>query len=135
MAAALCRKILAEMLGGDTAVEARSIAVGSCGVFAGDGALASPEAIEVIAQRGADLAGHCSQPMTAAAVHQADHIFAMTRHHVDSVVNMVPSAGDRCRLLCDEDVADPMGGTAETYARCADQIEAGLRARLKEVEL
>jgi protein-tyrosine phosphatase len=135
MAAALCNKMLGEMLGGDAAVKERSIAVHSCGVFAGDGVPASPEAIEVIAARGGDLTSHRSQPMTAESLLEADHIFAMTRHHVESVVTMLPSAVERCRMLCDEDVADPIGGTTDTYARCADQIEAGLRARLKEVEL
>jgi protein-tyrosine phosphatase len=135
MAAALCRKLLAERLGGPDGVEARGIAVRSCGVFAVEGAPASPEAVAVMSQRGADLSRHRSAPLTADVVRQADHIFAMTQSHVQSVLSAVPSAADRCRRLCDEDVADPIGGSAETYARCADEIEAGLQARLKEVEL
>ncbi len=135
MAAALCRKMLADQFGGDERVQSRGIVIRSCGAFAVEGAPASPEAVEVMSQRGVDLSRHRSEPLTAEAIHQADYVFAMTQSHVHSVLSAVPSAGDRCRLLCDEDVADPIGGSAETYARCADEIEAGLRARLKEVEL
>jgi protein-tyrosine phosphatase len=135
MAAALCRKLLADRLGGEEGVQARSIVVRSCGVFASEGVPASPEAVEVMSRRGADLTRHRSEPLTAEAIHQADYIFAMTQNHVHSVLSAVPSAADRCRRLCDGDVADPIGGSAETYSRCADEIEAGLQARLKEVEL
>jgi protein-tyrosine phosphatase len=86
-------------------------------------------------RRGLDLSGHRSQLLSVELVNQADHIFVMTQGHWDSVVRTVPSAKDRCRLLCDGEVDDPMGGSTERYAECAAQLEAGLRERLKEVEI
>ncbi len=136
MAAAMCGQLLAERVGGQAdALAALGVTVRSCGVFAAGGASASAEAVEVMQRRGLDLSGHRSQLLSAELVNQADHIFVMTQSHWDSVVRTVPSAKDRCRLLCDGEVDDPMGGSTERYAQCAAQLEAGLRERLKEVEI
>ena len=136
MAAAMCERVLVDRQGGDTsALTAGEVSVKSCGVFAGSNSGASPEAMEVMSRRGADLSGHRTQPLTAELIRQADHIYVMTRKHLDRVVEMVPSATDRCHLLGDGDIHDPIGGSIDVYAECADRIEASLRARLKEVEI
>jgi protein-tyrosine phosphatase len=133
MAAAMFERLLAERLGGDST--AHGVVVHSCGVFAGGGSRASQAAIEVMSRRGIELSGHRSRALTPELVHEADHIYVMTQSHLDSVVGMVPSARDRCRPVGDNDVEDPMGGSTDVYAECADQIEAGLRSRLEEVEI
>ncbi len=136
MAAAMGGQLLAERVGGRADVlAARGVTIRSCGVFAAEGSPASAEAVEVMSRRGLDLSGHRSQPLTAELINQADYIFVMTQSHLDGVIRIVPSAQDRCRLLCDGEVDDPMGGSTERYAQCAVQLEAGLRERLKEVEI
>ena len=87
-------------------------------------------------RRGIDLSDHVPAGLSAERIQQADCVFAMTRSHVDAIVNMVPSVLDRVVLLLDdEDVRDPMGGTEKDYERCAQTIERGVRARLQEVDL
>jgi protein-tyrosine-phosphatase len=50
------------------------------------------------------------------------------------VLDLVPTAADRCQLVCDTDVEDPAGRPVEVYAACADRLEACLRRKLDEVE-
>jgi protein-tyrosine phosphatase len=136
MAAALFEHALRDRLGGDAgALAENNITVTSAGVAAGSGARPSDHAIEVMAQRGIDVSGHRSRALSLELINRADYIFVMTQGHLDSVVQMAPSARERCRLLCDQDVEDPIGGSAEVYAACAGQLEAGVRARLNEVDL
>ena len=67
-------------------------------------------------------------------IHQADHIFAMTRSHRDVVLDMVPSATGRVELLLEgRDVHDPIGGTEAEYEECARILQEGIKARLREV--
>ncbi len=111
----------------------RGVIVTSAGTSGGFGG-ASPLALEVMRKRGVDLSDHASTALTPELVHQADYIFAMTRDHRDAILRMNPTAESKTRLLLDDDdVSDPMGGSAENYERCAQTVERGLRARLQEV--
>ena len=134
MAAAIAGKLLAQRLGcrieelGDRGIEVTSAGTG--GGFGG----ASAHAAKVMARRGLDLSGHASAVLTPELIRRADHIFAMTRSHVETVIDMVPPAEDRIALLLeDEDVRDPIGGSEDDYEDCARTVEEGLRARLQEV--
>jgi len=48
-----------------------------------------------------------------------------------------PGAAERTVMLCADgsDITDPIGGPLERYGRCADQIEAELKAKLDTLEL
>jgi len=84
-------------------------------------------------QRGLDLTGHRSQPLTAELVDQADAIFTMTQSHHQAVLGAVPSADIKAqRLDPDQDIADPFGGPQELYEQTARQIEQALTQRKKE---
>jgi len=135
MAAALLRRLLAESLGvRPEDLEDRGIRISSAGTFAASGVRASEHALDVMAEYGLDLGGHRSQALTPELVHQADHILSMTEGHRRAVLDLVPSADSRCRLLArDGNIDDPAGGTREDYARCARRIESALRERLAEV--
>ena len=112
---------------------ARGIEVRSAGT-AGGGGGASQQAVEVMARRGIDLSNHASARLDAEMIRQADYIFTMTRFHADSIIQMVPSAGDRVGLLLgDTNIDDPVGGSVDDYERCAGMVEEGLQARLQEV--
>jgi protein-tyrosine phosphatase len=84
-----------------------------------------------------DLSGHISQPLTDRLVRHADLILTMTRGHHAGVVAQWPSAAGRTLLLSPEgrDVADPIGGPLEMYERCAEQIDAALAVRARELNL
>jgi tRNA threonylcarbamoyl adenosine modification protein (Sua5/YciO/YrdC/YwlC family) len=136
MAEALFRKLAAEKLGcAVDDLEQHGVIVASAGVAAWGGAAASPNAVAAVAEWGADLGGHESQPVTEALVRQADVILAMTAAHREALVAQFPGAGGRVAVLAPDrqDVLDPIGGPLETYRACARQIHGHLRARLDTI--
>jgi protein-tyrosine phosphatase len=130
MAEGLFRKLLAERFrcAEDELID-RGYLVASAGVAAGSGGPPSPEAVEVLGQRGIDLRGHESQPVTASLLSQADRIFTMTRSHRDMLVREFPETATRVELLARDgsDVSDPIGAGFAEYARCAAEMERHLR--------
>jgi protein-tyrosine phosphatase len=135
MAEALFRRLLSERQHcSDDELVDRGFVVASAGVAAGVGQPASDESIEQMRQRGIDLRGHESQPLTAELLSQADRVFTMTRGHRELVVRQFPQLADRVELLAGDggDVVDPIGGGPEDYRRCAEQIESNLRRLLEE---
>lgn len=135
MAEALFKKMLAERLGCTPAELAdRGVVVLSAGTGAFGGGRASAESVEVVRRRGADIADHVPRPLTPDLVFSADHIFAMARHHLDTIRSVSPSDAAKASLLDrDRDVPDPVGGPIEEYECAADQIERALKDRLTEV--
>ena len=86
---------------------------------------------------GLDLADHTSQPLSERLVQQADLIFVMTRSHRQAILSEWPDAGERIRLVCHDrsDVSDPIGGTPDQYAKCAEQIRTELEVWMNELKL
>jgi protein-tyrosine phosphatase len=135
MAEAICRKLLAERVGcAPDELEDHGIAVMSAGLSAMMGGRAAPEAVDIVSQMGLDLSTHESQPLTAQYARQADMIWTMTRAHRQAILQQWPEAASRTAILCRDggDVADPIGGPAEYYRRCASQIQSELEARVPE---
>jgi L-threonylcarbamoyladenylate synthase len=105
----------------------------SAGTVALRGAPASSGAFDELARRGIDLGGHRAQPLTVELIHRAERIYVMSPEHRAAVLDLVPTAGGRVHLLDEEAaVADPLGGTADDYRRCADHIGRALSVRLEE---
>ena len=130
MAEMLCRKLLAERLKCRLEqLEDRGVIVMSAGVAAGASDAATPEAVQVMADRGLDLTAHITQSLNVHLVQHADLIFTMTQAHRQSIVSYWPQAAERTFLLGGDrvDIADPIGGPRELYRSCADQIEAAIR--------
>ena len=136
MAEGLFRKLLSEKLKcpEDELVD-RGYMVVSAGVAAAPGQPPSPEGVEILGERGVDLRGHESQPVTPQLLSQADHIFTMTRSHRDLLVREFPDTASSVRLLArnGSDVIDPIGSGMEEYRRCADQIETELQRIVTEL--
>ena len=136
MAEGLFRKLLAERLkcSEDDLVD-RGYMVVSAGVAAGPGSPSSPEAVEILSERGADISGHESQQVTPQLLSQADQIFTMTRSHRELLVREFPEVAPRVRLISRNglDVIDPIGSGMEEYRRCADQIEKYVQEILAEL--
>lgn len=136
MAAGLLRRILAEKLScREDELPEKGYHVESAGTGAYAGAPATPEAVQALRPRGIDIAGHRSWPLTLEQVNRADYIFAMTGQQAENVRALGPQAEARLLRLDDEDIEDPIGGSEEEYAACANRIENALRRRLEEVVL
>jgi protein-tyrosine phosphatase len=137
MAEGLCKKLLAERLGCTPAqLPERGFVVLSAGVSAMMGGSASAEAIDAARQRGVDLEGHRSQPLTGDLLAQADYVFALTQGHLDVLPSRFPVPLGQVGLLAlnGGDIDDPIGFEAAVYTQCADQIEACLRERVPALE-
>jgi glycine hydroxymethyltransferase len=128
----ICRSPMAEgllrqMSGG-------RVEVVSAGLGAGRGQQPSAHAIRVLKEEGVDISEIRSQPVSAHLLEKADHIFTMTRDHLDMLLLLFPEMAAKARLLrFDEaakggraDVTDPIGGTRETYESCKEDIKRAM---------
>ncbi len=124
------------------------------------GGPATPTAVEVLADRGIDLAGHRSRSLAAGDLAAAELVVAATRRHEAAIGALDPLARSRTFLAGEvvrlggtvgprgdrtvaawvaaldaaraghftagrvaDEVADPWGGTADDYRRCADRLD------------
>jgi protein-tyrosine-phosphatase len=136
MAELLMRAQLAELLACNIdELDSRGVVVMSAGVQAAPGCPPTPEAVQVMRERGLDLNRHEAQPVTEQLVRHADLIITMTRNHRHAVVERWPDAADRTLLLMPEniDVADPIGQTIGAYRQCAEEIDAGVRQHIERL--
>jgi tRNA threonylcarbamoyl adenosine modification protein (Sua5/YciO/YrdC/YwlC family) len=138
MAEALMRKHLARRLGCKIEeLDDRGVVVMSAGVSATPGGRSTPEAVDVMRERGLDLSQHESQPLSDRIVRFADLILTMTRSHREALLTHWPDAEPRTHLLSRGrgEVADPIGGPIDLYRRCADQIDSYLESWVGELPL
>ena len=118
------------------------VTVRSAGASAGAGSPASAMAVQVAAERGVDLSGHRSRPLTSDVVDWADAIIVMSDWHADRVAELgghgkVSLATD---FLSDADptagIPDPIGMDATvyraTYAVLSDVVN-GVLDRLEAI--
>ena len=128
----ICRSPMAEGL--LRQMSAGRIEAVSAGLGAGRGQQPSAHAIRVLKEEGIDISEIRSQPVSAHLLEKADHIFTMTRDHLDMLLLLFPEMAAKARLLrFDEaakggraDVTDPIGGTRETYESCKEDIKRAM---------
>ena len=77
----------------------KDIEVASAGVHAVRGQPPSLYAVQVADHEGADISGLRSQPLTAALVDRATHIFAMTGAHLETIHLLFPNGAEKSFLL------------------------------------
>jgi protein-tyrosine phosphatase len=111
------------------------LAVASAGTAAVPGMRASDHALAVCREVGVDLSGHRAQPVTAALVDGADHIFAMEHDHAEWIREFHPAAAERVLLLGalagGVDIDDPYGAWFRaTYRRTRVLLERAVGAFL-----
>ena len=129
MAEALAR----EILGPD-------VQVSSAGIGAWEGEKASPQAVEVMKERGIDLSQHRARRVSGNMVQEADFVIPMTRSQAEFLQQTYPEYADKIRSLSafaglSGDVSDPWGGSVDEYRGCARQIAEyleRLKSALKE---
>jgi L-threonylcarbamoyladenylate synthase len=134
MAEAICKLLLAERLGcSRNELESRGFVVLSAGIAASSGMPAAANAIDVVKKRGGSLANHQSRRLTRELVLLADYVFGMTSDHIESLLDHIPEAADKIRVLHPrgEDLADPIGADRDAYQHTADAIESSLEHLLK----
>ena len=140
-----CRSPMAEGLARDAAARRLEVApgrlaefglhFGSMGVMAASGAPASAHAVSTLAARDVDIAQHRSQPAVPEDLAHFDLIYTLTRGHLAALQALLPPGrAAHCTTLSPDgrDVPDPIGGTAEDYARTADAIAAMIAERLDD---
>lgn len=121
----------------------RDIAVSSAGVHAAYGQVPSYHAVQALQAEGVDIGGLRSQPLTAALIERATHIFAMTGAHLESIQMLFPQGTEKAYLLREfeepgttvwRDVPDPIGSSRDVYQVCAETIKNALPSVLAFVE-
>jgi len=99
----------------------------SCGVFAADCSVASPNAVLTMNRHGLCLASHKATPLHLADVDGAHIIITMTAGHKAHLLATNPALAGKTHTfseLCGaNDVADPYGGDLAVYMQCAAQIK------------
>ena len=137
MAEGLFRKFLCDRLQcTDDELVDRGYVVLSAGIAAAHGAPARSETLDILSERGIDLANHSSQPVTQQLLNQADHIYTMTRHHRDAILLGRPDVADRMKLLSQDgaEIPDPIGGGMGEYKRCEAEMECHLQSIVAECD-
>ena len=138
MAEALMKKQIADKLGCKwDELDQHRIKVISAGIAAGNGHPVSMQSVEVMKERGLDIADHESQPMTDQLVMFADHILTMTKGHWQAIVSYWPDVANRTSVVSVEghDVSDPIGAPIEVYRSCAEQIDGYISDWIEKFDL
>ncbi|MEY2439988.1 MAG: glycine hydroxymethyltransferase [Verrucomicrobiota bacterium] len=139
----ICRSPIAEGLFRRLAGNRKDIEVASAGVHAVRGQPPSLYAVQVCEDDGVDISDLRSQPLTAALVDRATHIFAMTGAHLETIHLLFPHGADKSYLLREfeeagttvwRDVPDPIGLGRDVYEVCARTIKNALPSVLAFVE-
>ncbi|MEM7457040.1 MAG: L-threonylcarbamoyladenylate synthase, partial [Planctomycetota bacterium] len=106
----------------------KGVRVVSAGIHAMSGAMASPQAVEVMRESGLDISSHASQPVTEHLLQFADVVLTMTNGHKQAIVSRFPTAAPRVKTVRFDggDVNDPIGSPVESYRACAKQIDENL---------
>ena len=131
-----CRSPLAEGLFRKT-VEARGdYRVSSAGVAASRGTSASRDTVAVLKKRGVRLEDFASQPVTAALLDEATHVFAMTQSHLSTLESRFPQQAKKFYLVCEfadisgqgvgVEVPDPIGRGRAAYEEVAKVLEQAI---------
>lgn len=133
MAAAIARRALADR-------GWNHVAVASAGLGAPYGAPASENAVRVLAERGLDLSGHSSRPLTPELIDWADLVLAMSPAHLYGVAELGGAA--KSAMLTDfmegerlgEPVVDPFGADEQVYRVTLRHIEEAVEGILQRLE-
>lgn len=138
-----CRSPMAALLFADKCGHNR-MRVRSAGLSASPGAAAAANARRVMSERGLSLARHLSTRVSVDLFRWADLVLVMTRPHLIRIRNDWPQFADRTFLLSGfpalwphgRNIADPIGGSLETYREAAAEIQlyiASICPRIRRV--
>jgi protein-tyrosine-phosphatase len=108
----------------------------SAGTSAAIGSPATIESIDAVRDFGVDISDHRSQPLRKELVEWASTIYAMTRGHIERILQIAPEARDKVYLLDphEREIDDPIGKGRPAYDSTAAQIREAVELRLRELE-
>jgi len=136
MAEAMFKKYLAENLQcGLDELEKKGYKVSSAGTIGLVGLPASTEAIRACADRGIDISSHRSSALSEHRIAENDFVFALAGGHVRRIIELRAEAADKCVLLAEQDVPDPIGRSQQVYDECAGLIEKAVKKRIGELKI
>jgi protein-tyrosine phosphatase len=129
-----CRSPLAEAVArGAAAARGLDVRFASAGVRAAGGEPANEHAIELVRDRGGDLAAHRSRPLTRGLVEQHDLVLVMEPWQQRAVEGL--GGRGKTRLLdAAQPVEDPLvAGTRAAYERTYAHLRAAIAAALERL--
>ena len=136
MAEGLCIKMLADKLGvTKDLLEEKGYNVISGGTAAIYNSPASRHAVEVMKEFGADITNHRSQPVTLSMLDTADRVYCMTGEHRNTLKEWAPLKASGVFLLDpnEDDILDPIGGSADLYRQVALKIKKSLESIMNNI--
>lgn len=133
-----CRSPMAQGLAQDwekkRTPDGLSFEIESAGIAAGDGQPASEQTLDVLRERGIDLSSHRARQLTAEMIDRADLVFTMTPSHAQAVMQIAPGSVHKVFPIDPlRPIDDPIGRPVEVYRDVADQLQALIEARFKEI--
>ncbi|SHE58519.1 protein-tyrosine phosphatase [Caldanaerobius fijiensis DSM 17918] len=137
-----CRSSMAEYIFRDMLNkrgDVKGIKVLSAGISAFPGAMASPEAIEVMKELGIDMSPHRSRALTREMIEKSDLILTMTSEHKRQILSIVPQAENKVFTLKEfaqmeeKDILDPFGKTIDVYRNSAQEIKEALEKSIDKI--
>lgn len=108
--------------------------VASAGTRGLTGRQATPEAVTAAREAGVDLSGHSARRLDAAMLDAADHVYVMTRSHLEDIRSAFGDVPAHVELLHPDgyDIVDPYGEPLTAYRQARDRIEEAITARVPE---
>lgn len=102
------------------------------GIYAENGASATQNSIEAVAEYDVDIKKHKSINIRNSKIGQMDLILCATEGHKKMIVQMYPQVKERVMTMKEyaygntegnQDISDPWGNDIEVYRKCASEIE------------
>jgi len=135
-----CRSPLAEAVARRVIEEEgiENVEVSSAGTFALEGGCASSGSLEVARENGLDLESFTTRRLTSEILDATDLVLVMEPGHRSGVLGLSPLSDTKTKLLGelagqrgpDAVVADPFGGSLDSYRRTYRKIDQFVREAL-----
>ena len=120
----------------------RGVRISSAGTYGLEGEPAARHAVDVCSERGIDLSGHVARRLNPAMIRGNDLILTMEMEHLQTVLDLVPDALDKTRMLSrygsgdtriDQGIPDPYGRPKKAYVSCFEEIEGYVNNLFEEI--
>lgn len=134
---------MAEMLFRELVKDRSDYVVGSAGVGALPGQVASKHTADILRDAGIDPSGFRSRPLTRELMNEATHVFAMSEQHLRVMDYDFRDLMDRAYLVTEfaaddairgEDVVDPIGMGRRAYEETRNMLQASLPSVLAYID-
>lgn len=134
---------MAEMLFRELVKDRADYTVGSAGVGALPGQVASKHTVDILRDAGIDASDFRSRPLTRELMKAATHVFAMSEQHLRVMDYDFEDLMDKAYLVTEfaaddairgEDVVDPIGMGRRAYEETRDMLLASLPSVLAYID-